>query len=224
MLFQPSDSILPFLLKRVQFPVSLSYSITINKAQGQTFEKVGIFLDKACFSHGQLYVAFSRTRCFADVKVNVLLQASNQGFHNANAKPFQASMSLSSLAASPKSQNVSNPMSSVDYQVAPSFPLVGLVNNGNTCYAYSILQVLLNVPEQWGGADISNFNSDIIDAFHLTISLMNNSDTVVHTSFFLPHLSSFMREGFNAHNQHDVPKVLQALLNELVRISSTTKN
>ena len=26
-----------------------------------------------------------------------------------------------------------------------------------------------------------------------------------------------MREGFNAHNQHDVPKVFQALLNELVR-------
>ena len=108
-------------------------------------------------------------------------------------------------------------MSSVDFQVAPSFPLVGLVNNGNTCYAYSILQVLRNVPELWCGADISNFNSDIIEAFCLTISLMNNSDTFVDRSFFLQHLSSFMREVFNAHNQHGVPEVLQALLNELVR-------
>ena len=82
MVFQPSDSVLPFLLKRVQFPVCFSYSIMINKAQGQTFEKVGIFLDKACFPHGQLYVAFSRARSFADVKVNVLLQAPNQRFHN----------------------------------------------------------------------------------------------------------------------------------------------
>jgi len=32
----------------------------VNKAQGQTFEHVGIFLPRPCFSHGQLYVAMSR--------------------------------------------------------------------------------------------------------------------------------------------------------------------
>ena len=31
--------------------------MTINKAQGQTLQRVGIYLDTPCFSHGQLYVA-----------------------------------------------------------------------------------------------------------------------------------------------------------------------
>ena len=67
----PSDTGLPFQLCRRQFPLRLSYSMTINKAQGQTFDKVGIFLQKPCFAHGQLYVAFSRCRSFEDVKIQV---------------------------------------------------------------------------------------------------------------------------------------------------------
>ena len=58
----PSDTNLPFQLKRVQFPLRLSYAMTINKSQGQTFEKVGMYLRRPCFSHGQLYVAFLRAR------------------------------------------------------------------------------------------------------------------------------------------------------------------
>ena len=34
--------------------------MTINKAQGQTLRRVGIYLPTPCFSHGQLYVAASR--------------------------------------------------------------------------------------------------------------------------------------------------------------------
>ena len=67
----PSDTGLPFTLSRRQFPLRLAYSMTINKSQGQTFEKVGIFLRRPCFSHGQLYVAFSRARSFKDVVVKV---------------------------------------------------------------------------------------------------------------------------------------------------------
>ena len=37
------------------------FAITINKAQDQTFQNVGIDLRFDCFSHGQLYVGLSRT-------------------------------------------------------------------------------------------------------------------------------------------------------------------
>lgn len=62
---------LPFTLERTQFPLRLAYSMTINKAQGQTFESLGIYLPQPVFSHGQLYVAFSRARALSDVFVKV---------------------------------------------------------------------------------------------------------------------------------------------------------
>ena len=49
----------------------LSCSATINKAQGQTFDKVGIYLPAPVFTHGQLYVAFSRAKSFSGVCVEV---------------------------------------------------------------------------------------------------------------------------------------------------------
>ncbi|GBP93841.1 ATP-dependent DNA helicase PIF6 [Eumeta japonica] len=55
----PND--LPFNFKRIQFPIKLSFAVTINKSQGQTFKHVGIDLRQDCFSHGQLYVALSRS-------------------------------------------------------------------------------------------------------------------------------------------------------------------
>ena len=49
-----------FIVRRTQFPVRLCFAMTINKAQGQSFDVVGVDLRLPVFSHGQLYVALSR--------------------------------------------------------------------------------------------------------------------------------------------------------------------
>jgi hypothetical protein len=58
----PEHTGLEFDIKRMQFPLRLAFAMTINKCQGQTLERVGIYLQTPVFSHGQLYVAFSRGR------------------------------------------------------------------------------------------------------------------------------------------------------------------
>jgi ATP-dependent exoDNAse (exonuclease V) alpha subunit len=62
---------LPFEMTRKQFPVKLSFALTINKSQGQTIPNVGIYLPDHVFSHGQLYVALSRGVSEATTKVLV---------------------------------------------------------------------------------------------------------------------------------------------------------
>ncbi|KAH9557242.1 hypothetical protein CY35_07G075000 [Sphagnum magellanicum] len=57
----PSDTErMPFTLRRRQFPLRPAFAMTINKAQGQTLQTVGMYLPKPVFCHGQLYMAFSR--------------------------------------------------------------------------------------------------------------------------------------------------------------------
>ena len=63
----PSGSHLPFKLVRRQFPIKPAMSM--NKSQGQTFERVGLYFAAEVFTHGQLYVALSRVKRRTDFKV-----------------------------------------------------------------------------------------------------------------------------------------------------------
>lgn len=65
------DSKFPYILKRHQFPLRVAFCMSINKSQGQTFEKIGIDLTRDVFGHGQLYVALSRTRNWSRIKVKI---------------------------------------------------------------------------------------------------------------------------------------------------------
>jgi len=54
---QSTDHQLSFTLSRKQFPLALSFAMTINKSQGQSFEAVGVDLRSPVFTHGQFYIA-----------------------------------------------------------------------------------------------------------------------------------------------------------------------
>ena len=56
-----TQSNFPFTLKRTQFPIKLAFTVTFNRAQSQTVPgDCGMLLPKSVWTHGQIYVGFSR--------------------------------------------------------------------------------------------------------------------------------------------------------------------
>ena len=76
----PSETRWPFQMQRRQFPVSISFAMTINKSQGQSLKQVGLYLYKPVFTHGQLYVGLSRVRSIDGLRI-VLGEHDGQKFN-----------------------------------------------------------------------------------------------------------------------------------------------
>ncbi|XP_035837083.1 uncharacterized protein LOC110892468 [Helianthus annuus] len=68
----PSDKKISFSFQRRQFPLAVCFAMTINKSQGQSLSRVGLYLKQPVFSHGQLYVALSRVKTRNGVKILIL--------------------------------------------------------------------------------------------------------------------------------------------------------
>ena len=59
---------MPFDFTQRQFPVRLSFLMTINKSQGQSVRHVGLDLWTPVFAHGQFYVAISWVTSVHNIK------------------------------------------------------------------------------------------------------------------------------------------------------------
>ena len=69
------------------YPISVGYSTTICKAQGQTLTHITLFFNATSLPHGCAYVAMPRVRSFSQIRFLQLPRSSH--FQPRSSDPFQ---------------------------------------------------------------------------------------------------------------------------------------
>jgi ATP-dependent exoDNAse (exonuclease V) alpha subunit len=72
-----------------QYPLVPAWAVTIHKSQGKTLENIIIDLGAGAFAHGQVYVALSRCRTLANIRLKKPLKPSDVQF-DPRVKEFHA--------------------------------------------------------------------------------------------------------------------------------------
>jgi ubiquitin C-terminal hydrolase len=99
-----------------------------------------------------------------------------------------------------------------------------LENMGQTCYVNVILQLFHFIPELVN--KISSLSgSPLLKSLHLILTLLRSSIAPVNPRIFIAalgsHISKIINTTFKPNQQHDVPEVLDYILNELSLFSAT---
>ena len=68
-----------FLVTQVQFPIYLSFAITVHKLQGQSLTTISVNLCYTVFTYSQLYVAMSRVTTIAGLSVLLPTLSDSEG-------------------------------------------------------------------------------------------------------------------------------------------------
>jgi hypothetical protein len=79
-----------------QFPLMPAWAVTVHKSQGKTLDNIIIDLGAGAFAHGQVYVALSRCRTLANIRLKKPLKVSDVQF-DPRVKEFHARKNARSL-------------------------------------------------------------------------------------------------------------------------------
>ena len=141
-----------------------------------------------------------------------------------NPRNSEIKFSVHPLPPSQTSTHSQNKLSSVPKPLQVGLPS-GLQNLGLTCYANSILQALLSVPEfSLKCMPEVSARPSFAKAFRLILTLLKSSKVSINPTKFLAELGSLIskekRRTFKPNKQHDVPEVLSYMLDCLIGKSS----
>ena len=156
---------------RVQFPLRLAYSLTINKSQGQTLSRIGLDLHKGNFAHGQLYVAL------IDIKNRHSIMCLLPSSHIANDVAHAPNVVYSTFTVAATGNNLP-PHPSLPLAPPPSsinWTIVDEIGDG-ACLLQCISRKVFGDPEQHYSVRVSILQY-INEHLHVTLP---NSDLFFH--------------------------------------------